>query len=34
MNKKMKKMLAGLGVASLLSVGSIAVPGAMASGSG
>jgi radical SAM modification target selenobiotic family peptide len=35
MKKKMKKMLAGLGIAGLLGAGSIAVPGAMAaSGSG
>jgi radical SAM modification target selenobiotic family peptide len=34
MNKEMKKMLAGLGVASLLSAGGITLPGAHASGSG
>jgi radical SAM modification target selenobiotic family peptide len=35
MKKKMKKMLAGLGIAGLLGAGSIAAPGAMAaSGSG
>jgi radical SAM modification target selenobiotic family peptide len=34
MKKKMKKLLAGLGIAGLLSTGGISVPGAMASGSG
>lgn len=35
MNKKdLKKLLAGLGVAGLVSVGGVHVPGAQASGSG
>ncbi|MCB2215181.1 MAG: selenobiotic family radical SAM modification target peptide [Desulfobulbaceae bacterium] len=34
MKKEMKKLLAGLGVAGLLSTGGIGLPGAMAAGSG
>ncbi len=34
MKKKMKKLLAGLGVAGLLGAGGVSLPGAMASGSG
>jgi radical SAM modification target selenobiotic family peptide len=32
--KELKKMLAGIGVAGLLSMGGVAVPGAHATGSG
>ncbi|MBE0586353.1 MAG: selenobiotic family radical SAM modification target peptide [Desulfofustis sp.] len=34
MKKEMKKLLAGLGVAGLLSAGGVSLPGAMAAGSG
>jgi radical SAM modification target selenobiotic family peptide len=34
MNKEMKKILAGLGVAGLISAGGLSLPGAHASGSG
>ena len=34
MKKEMKKLLAGIGVAGLLSAGGVTLPGAMASGSG
>ncbi len=34
MKKEMKKLLAGLGVAGLLSTGGVSLPGAMAAGSG
>jgi radical SAM modification target selenobiotic family peptide len=33
-SKDMKKLLAGLGVAALISAGGISIPGAHASGSG
>lgn len=33
-NKDLKKLLAGLGVAGLISAGGITVPGAQAAGSG